>query len=67
MVALIDSGENAVNRYTYDAFGVVMTSAEEVSNPFRYAWACNAAYWYDSETGLYYLMARYYNPKRKKY
>mgnify|MGYP004671625887 CR=1 FL=1 len=57
MVALIDSEENAVNRYTYDAFGVILASTETVENPFRYA-----GYWYDSETGLYYLMARYYNP-----
>jgi len=56
VVALIDSEENAVNRYTYDAFGVILTSTETVENPFRYA-----GYWYDSETGLYYLMARYYN------
>ena len=57
VVALIDSEENVVNRYTYDAFGVVITETETVDNPFRYA-----SYWYDSETGLYYLMARYYNP-----
>ena len=57
VAALIDSEENAVNRYTYDAFGVILASTETVENPFRYA-----GYWYDSETGLYYLMARYYNP-----
>lgn len=57
VVALVDSEENVVNRYTYDAFGVVITETETVDNPFRYA-----SYWYDSETGLYYLMARYYNP-----
>ena len=61
-MALINSEENTVNRYTYDAFGVILTSTETVENPFTYA-----GYWYDSETGLYYLMARYYNPKRKKY
>ena len=57
VTALLDSDENAVNRYTYDAFGVILTSTETVENPFTYA-----GYWYDSETGLYYLMARYYNP-----
>ena len=57
VVALVDSEENVVNRYTYDAFGVVITETETVDNPFRYA-----SYWYDSETGLYYLIARYYNP-----
>ena len=56
-MALINSEENVVNRYTYDTFGVVITETETVDNPFRYA-----GYWYDSETGLYYLMARYYNP-----
>ena len=51
VTALIDSEENAINRYTYDAFGVILASTETVENPFRYA-GCR----YDSETRLYYLI-----------
>ena len=41
--------------YTYDAFGNQTEEAEDV-NPFRYA----GEYW-DSESGLIYLRARYYD------
>jgi RHS repeat-associated protein len=45
--------------YTYDAWGNILSStgAMAASNPYRYA-----KYRYDSETGLYYLINRYYNP-----
>ena len=42
--------------YSYDAFGN-QTSETGDSNPFRYA----GEYW-DSESGLIYLRARYYAP-----
>ena len=56
-------------KYEYDAWGNVLsvkdengneiTSSTHVGNlnPFRYR-----GYYYDSETGLYYLMSRYYDP-----
>ena len=56
-------------KYEYDAWGNILsitdadgnaiTSATHVGNlnPFRYR-----GYYYDSETGLYYLMSRYYDP-----
>jgi len=60
VVAVTDASGNVVARYTYDAWGSILaqsgTFADE--NPYRYA-----GYRYDKETGLYYLMARYYDSK----
>ncbi len=56
------SGE-VVTTYTYDAWGTVLsvtgTLAETVGtvNPVRYK-----SYYFDSETGWYYLQSRYYDP-----
>ena len=50
--------------YTYDAWGnpLSVTGAGATTigqkNPFRYR-----GYFYDIETGLYYLQSRYYSPK----
>ena len=52
---LISSSGAVVQDYTYDAFGN-QTSETEDSNPFRYA-----GEYYDAETGLIYLRARYYD------
>ena len=55
-VTKLISGSGAVEAdYTYDAFGNQTEEAEDV-NPFRYA----GEYW-DSESGLIYLRARYYD------
>jgi RHS repeat-associated protein len=43
--------------YTYDPYGNLVRSTGAVSSPLRYA----GQYW-DSESGLYYLRARYYEP-----
>jgi RHS repeat-associated protein len=60
VIAVTDAQQNTVATYTYDAWGNILSQsgsfAEE--NPYRYA-----GYRYDKETGLYYLMARYYNPQ----
>ena len=65
---LDDSGDVLVN-YTYDAWGKVLStkngngqnitdqSSIAFLNPFRYR-----GYVYDSETQLYYLQSRYYDP-----
>ena len=52
-----------VARYSYDAWGkCTVTNATGYTvgekNPFRYR-----GYYYDTETGLYYLNSRYYNPE----
>ena len=50
--------------YTYDAWGKLISITGEkastlgVINPLRYR-----GYYYDSETGLYYLQSRYYDPE----
>ncbi|MCG3086084.1 DNRLRE domain-containing protein [Anoxybacillus sp. LAT_31] len=57
VVALTDASGNVVAQYEYDAWGNILskTGALATANPYRYA-----GYYYDEETGLYYLMARYY-------
>ena len=52
---LISGSGAVVVDYTYDAFGNQTEEAED-SNPFRY----DGEYW-DSESGLIYLRARYYD------
>ena len=62
-----ESGEKIVS-YTYDAWGNFtttrasgLTSNESLAiynNPFRYR-----GYFYDVDTGLYYVSSRYYNPE----
>jgi RHS repeat-associated protein len=60
VVALADANGAIVASYTYDAYGNILSQSGTLAsvNPYRYA-----GYRYDEETGLYYLMARYYNPK----
>ncbi len=64
VVGLIDSSNKVVVRYQYNSWGKV-TSSEDTSgvslatlNPF-----CYRKYVYDSETGLYCLGSRYYDPE----
>ncbi len=60
VIALTDQSGNIVADYEYDSWGNPLESKRtgiELENPFRYA-----GYHYDEETGLYYLMARYYHP-----
>ena len=47
--------------YTYDAWGnesYTYSSGVGAENPFRYR-----GYYYDNETGFYYLQSRYYDPE----
>jgi len=63
IIGIVDETGNLVVEYTYDAYGniikLVDTSNCDLStvNPFRYR-----SYYYDKETGWYYLNSRYYNP-----
>ena len=71
IVALYDEAGNRIASYTYDAWGNNIyknsTATPDIStadaqwlmniNPFRYR-----GYYYDTDTGLYYLQSRYYNP-----
>ena len=59
VIALTDEQGNIVARYQYDAWGNILSQSGALAdeNPYRYA-----GYQYDNETGLYYLIARYYHP-----
>jgi RHS repeat-associated protein len=55
-------GGEAIQRYSYDAFGwgldYQVRYAEQVIQPYGFT----GREW-DSETGLYYYRARYYDPR----
>ena len=57
VIALTDSTGTVVASYYYDPFGVITEETGEVTNPFRYV-----GEYYDQETGMVYLRARYYDP-----
>ncbi|HET7584034.1 MAG TPA: RHS repeat-associated core domain-containing protein [Gemmatimonadaceae bacterium] len=57
VVALVDSANHAVDKYEYDPYGVLLDSTEAVPQPLKYM-----GRELDSETGLYYVRARYYDP-----
>lgn len=61
VIEIADQRGITVGRYTYDAWGrcVSVIGDHEILNinPFRYR-----SYYFDTETGLYYLQSRYYDP-----
>ncbi|WP_255258214.1 DNRLRE domain-containing protein [Bacillus toyonensis] len=60
VVAMTDQNGQVVANYEYDAWGNLLKSDTKgiaADNPFGYA-----GYMYDKEIGMYYLIARYYNP-----
>jgi len=56
---LMDGSGNVVATYDYDPYGKVITATGTMAavNPLRYR-----GYYYDTESGLYYLQSRYYDP-----
>ena len=71
ITAIVDMFGNTVAKYSYDVWGKplsitdgngndVSTNATHIANinPLRYR-----GYYYDSESGLYYLQSRYYDPE----
>ena len=68
VVAIYDSNGVRKVEYAYDAFGnckiVYSASGTDIAsiNPIRYR-----GYYYDTETQLYYLNARYYNPQWRRF
>ena len=53
----------SVATYEYDAWGNVSSSGRLAEiNPLRYR-----GYYYDSETGFYYLQSRYYDPENHRF
>ena len=71
--AILDSNGSIIVQYKYDAWGnhavldangADITEATHIGNinPFRYR-----GYYYDTETGLYYLKSRYYDPETGRF
>ncbi len=71
IIGLFDGNGNIVARYSYDSWGNLLSIKDSngndrtndntfvgYKNPIRYR-----GYYYDSETKLYYLQSRYYNPE----
>ena len=64
IIAITDENGTVQARYTYHAWGVCRIVSDETAagiaeiNPFRYR-----SYYYDAETGWYYLQSRYYDPE----
>ena len=58
VLAITDTEGNIVGNYEYDAWGKVLTADTDIAkqNPIRYR-----GYYYDNETGYYYLQSRYYD------
>ncbi len=66
VVAVYNKGGTKIISYTYDAWGNMTSTTSNYTgnnryaslNPFRYR-----GYYYDTDTGFYYLQSRYYNPQ----
>ena len=60
VIAIVDGTGSVVGNYTYDAWGKVLSATGDNIvniNPYRYR-----SYYYDTDTKLYYLQSRYYDP-----
>ena len=68
VTAILNTSGTAVVTYTYDAWGNILTTGGSMAstlgthNPLRYR-----GYVYDTETGLYYLQSRYYDPEMGRF
>ncbi|MBR6646570.1 MAG: hypothetical protein IKM61_00130 [Eubacteriaceae bacterium] len=67
IVKIIDTNKTVVATYEYDDWGKLTTAESSLTavgqlNPFRYR-----GYYYDSESGLYYLNSRYYDPETGRF
>ena len=68
IVGILDSGGTQVVEYAYDTWGKLesitgaMAATIGRENPLRYR-----GYYYDEETGFYYLQSRYYDPETGRF
>ena len=66
VIAILDQNGNVVAEYLYDAWGKCYITYDPTGigeiNPIRYR-----SYYYDTETGLYYLNSRYYDSQTGRF
>ncbi|MBQ8281051.1 MAG: RHS repeat-associated core domain-containing protein, partial [Lachnospiraceae bacterium] len=68
IIGLVDESGNTVVEYKYDSWGNLLNKDDiaegsvGAKNPFRYR-----GYYYDAETGMYYLESRYYDPEIRRF
>ena len=64
VVQIIDEGGVLQAEYVYSPWGEVISAEGDLAeiNPLRYR-----GYYYDSETGFYYLQSRYYDPENHRF
>ena len=62
ITSLSNSSGTVTNTYAYNSFGNLLSSTGSVVNPFRFT-----ARESDSETGLYFYRARYYDPSTGRF
>ena len=62
IVTIYDIYGSVVVKYTYDAWGNVSSNVINANSPALYNGFKYRGYYYDTETGLYYLNSRYYDP-----
>ena len=68
VIGILNQSGSQIVSYQYDPWGKVLSvSGSEAStigqiNPIRYR-----GYYYDTETGFYYLQSRYYDPTTRRF
>ncbi len=68
VIGIINNAGTVVVKYSYDAWGKILSTTGTMAatlgviNPIRYR-----GYYYDTETGLYYLQSRYYSPVIRRF
>ena len=68
VLAILNASGEVVVEYSYDPWGNILAvtgtlaSTLGADNPFRYR-----GYYYDTETGFYYVSSRYYDPEVGRY
>lgn len=60
VMQLVDEDGNTAAQYSYDPYGNILSATGNMAqiNPLRYR-----GYYFDAESGLYYLQSRYYDSK----
>ena len=64
VVQIIDEGGVLQAEYVYSPWGEIISAEGDLAeiNPLRYR-----GYYYDSETGFYYVQSRYYDPENHRF